>query len=178
LNFEGWLMSEIRHLVSLLAGAMVAVAASPGLAATTDQTTTRTTVGSLFDSWREADKIKSDRLSQPNFESVTPPSGRLVRPNTLLASLRYTRRGCEDGTSTSNSIVVCGFRGPSPYRIIEPEGAFAPDGNRASVASERSRWAEGGEVGTGSCGPVGPGGWTGCMAKGWRAGRQQRGWYQ
>jgi hypothetical protein len=28
-------------------------------------------------------------------------------------------------------------------------------------------WGEGGETGTQSCGPVGPGGWTGCMVREW-----------
>ena len=28
-------------------------------------------------------------------------------------------------------------------------------------------WGEGGETGTGSCGPVGPGGWTGCLVREW-----------
>ena len=86
--------------------------------------------------------------------------------------------GCEDGTSSSNAIIVCGVRRTSPYRLIEPGKDFSPNGAQASVARQRSRWVEEGSVGTGSCGPVGPGGWTGCMQQGWQRARQQRGWYQ
>ena len=85
---------------------------------------------------------------------------------------------CRDGTASSNAIIVCGVRKPNRYRIIPPDMKFDPAGDRPSVASQRSRWIAEGDTGIGSCGPVGPGGWTGCMQKGWRQGRQQRGWYQ
>ena len=85
---------------------------------------------------------------------------------------------CAEGTASSHVIVVCGFRKSNRYRVVPPDMKFEPQGNRASVARERSRWVEGGETGIGSCGPVGPGGWTGCMQKGWRQGRQLRGWFK
>lgn len=87
------------------------------------------------------------------------------------------RADCADGTSDSNAIIVCGVRRSNRYRIIEPQD-FKPEGNRRSVSSERSRWGDGGDTGIGSCGPVGPGGWTGCAQQGWKRGRQQRGWFQ
>lgn len=85
---------------------------------------------------------------------------------------------CTEGTASSHTIVVCGVRKANRYRIVPPDMKFEPEGNQVSVAGQRSRWVEGGETGIGSCGPVGPGGWTGCMQQGWRQGRQQRGWYQ
>ena len=91
---------------------------------------------------------------------------------------KFTGNGCAEGTASSNAIIVCGVRRTSPYRLIEPDTDFSPKGGRDSVARQRSRWVEEGSVGTGSCGPVGPGGWTGCMLQGWKHGRQQRGWYQ
>jgi hypothetical protein len=98
---------------------------------------------------------------------------------TLDVNYKFTGNRCEDATATSNAIIVCGVRPrPSPHRLYDPQKDFSPKGPADSVARQRSRWVEEGDVGTGSCGPVGPGGWTGCMQKGWRHGRQQRGWYQ
>src|SRR5690349_18018763 len=85
---------------------------------------------------------------------------------------------CAGGTATSNTIIVCGVRRSNRYRIVDPDKDFDPNGRRDSVARERSRWVEEGDTGIGSCGPVGPGGWTGCALKAWKRGRQQRGWYQ
>ena len=44
-----------------------------------------------------------------------------------------------------------------------------------SVAREHESWGEGGATGIGSCGPVGPAGWTGCIA---REQERQRSQYQ
>jgi hypothetical protein len=45
------------------------------------------------------------------------------------------------------------------------------------VLRERMSWIDEGDTGPGSCGAVGPGGWTGCMVKDWKRKRQQaEGW--
>jgi hypothetical protein len=86
--------------------------------------------------------------------------------------------GCSEVLSPQQAIVVCGVRGGrSRFRLVPRDIAFDPRGNVRSVASERARWGEGGEMGTGSCSAVGPGGFTGCLAKGWRDSRRQEGWY-
>lgn len=54
------------------------------------------------------------------------------------------------------------------YRTTDPNAPFDFHGNTMSVMRERSRWIEGGEAGPQSCGPVGPGGWTGCMIQQWK----------
>ena len=70
-------------------------------------------------------------------------------------------------------IVVCGSRDArSPYRLPERR-QFDPAGPAESVSRERHRLYEVGEGGIGSCSTVGPGGWTGCMARGWKRAREQ-----
>jgi len=74
----------------------------------------------------------------------------------------------------SDEIIVCGRRKPDErYRLPDRDGPFDPSGNAESVMRERERWAECGETGTNSCGPVGPGGWTGCMLQQWKREDQQ-----
>jgi hypothetical protein len=76
-----------------------------------------------------------------------------------------------------NEIIVCGRRKPDErYRLPDRNGPFDPSGDVESVMRERERWAEGGETGTNSCGPVGPGGWTGCMVQQWKRDNQQSQW--
>jgi hypothetical protein len=76
----------------------------------------------------------------------------------------------------SDDILVCGRRRPDRYRLPDREKPFDPAGNMESVARERRRWAEGGEAGSQSCGPVGPGGWTGCLIQQWEREKQQNQW--
>lgn len=77
----------------------------------------------------------------------------------------------------SDEIIVCGRRKPDErYRLPDRDGPFDPSGETESVMRERERWAEGGETGTNSCGPVGPGGWTGCMVQQWKRQNQQTQW--
>jgi hypothetical protein len=65
-------------------------------------------------------------------------------------------------------VVVCGSRKREErLRMPGRDGPFDPDGNMKSVAREHMAWGEGGETGIGSCGPVGPGGWTGCLVREW-----------
>ena len=71
--------------------------------------------------------------------------------------------------------MVCAKRGRSPFRLPERK-QFDPSGEMMSVMRERNSWAEEGDVGTQSCGPVGPGGWTGCMVKDWKRQRDQTQW--
>lgn len=74
-------------------------------------------------------------------------------------------------------IVVCGNRQPNErYRLPDRERPFDPDGETDSVMRERGRWIEGGEAGIQSCGPVGPGGWTGCMVREWSRQSEQSQW--
>ncbi len=73
-------------------------------------------------------------------------------------------------------IVVCGERDArSPYRIPPPPDGFDPGGTVQSVSRERHSLYEVGDSGIGSCGTVGPGGWTGCMHRTWKEKRQQYG---
>jgi hypothetical protein len=80
-------------------------------------------------------------------------------------------------TAVSDEIIVCGRRAPDErYRLPDRNGPFDPSGNTYSVMRERERWTEGGETGINSCGPVGPGGWTGCLVQQWkREGQQTQG---
>lgn len=76
-----------------------------------------------------------------------------------------------------DEIVVCGKRDRNRrYQVTDPNAPFDPAGNTKSVFAERGAWVEEGDTGPGSCSPVGPGGWTGCMQKTWRRQRQQKGW--
>ena len=77
----------------------------------------------------------------------------------------------------ASEIVVCANRNhESPYRLPDRDGPFDPYGDTRSVMAERVGWASEGDVGTQSCGPVGPGGWTGCMLKAWKVDRDQTQW--
>jgi hypothetical protein len=72
-------------------------------------------------------------------------------------------------------VVVCGDReARSPDRWPESRG-FDPGGPVQSVSRERHSLYEVGETGIGSCGTVGPGGFTGCMHKSWKQQREQYG---
>lgn len=79
----------------------------------------------------------------------------------------------------SDDILVCGRRRQQRrYQLTDPDAPFDPAGTVDSVAGERLRWIEDGDTGAGSCGAVGPGGWTGCFQKQWRRDRAQiEGWY-
>lgn len=90
-----------------------------------------------------------------------------------LASRDVARQECK--LADKDEVLVCGRRGRSPYRLPERK-AFDPAGDTDSVMRERTRWIEEGDTGTQSCGPVGPGGWTGCMVKEWKAERDQTQW--
>ena len=80
-------------------------------------------------------------------------------------------------TAADEDIVVCGRRRQDErYRLPGRDAPFDPSGETESVMRERSRWAEGGEAGIQSCGPVGPGGWTGCMVRNWAREREQYQW--
>ena len=72
---------------------------------------------------------------------------------------------------------MCGRRQlDERYRLPDRDRPFDPSGETESVMRERSRWAEGGEVGIQSCGPVGPGGWTGCIVRKQDREREQYQW--
>jgi len=76
-----------------------------------------------------------------------------------------------------HEIIVCGNRKRDErYRMPGREGPFDPLGQLKSVMNERVGWAAEGDVGTGSCGAVGPGGWTGCKLKTWKEERDQTQW--
>jgi hypothetical protein len=83
------------------------------------------------------------------------------------------RQDCR--SSGRDEVVVCAKRGRSPYRLPERKN-FDPAGGQESVMRERMRWIDEGAAGIQSCGPVGPGGWTGCMVEGWRRAREQTAW--
>ena len=71
-------------------------------------------------------------------------------------------------------VVVCGRRDrDEKFRMPGRDGPFDPDGNVKSVMREHMAWGESGASGIQSCGPVGPGGWTGCMVREWDRRDQQ-----
>lgn len=72
-----------------------------------------------------------------------------------------------------DDITVCGRRnGNDSYRLPQAD-RFDPAGPTDSVSRERHRMIEVGGAGIGSCTPVGPGGWTGCMLGDWRHADEQ-----
>ena len=76
-----------------------------------------------------------------------------------------------------DEVIVCANRNHvSPYRLPQADVPFDPAGDTKSVMNERVGWAAEGDVGTQSCSPVGVGGWTGCMVKGWKESRDQTQW--
>jgi hypothetical protein len=79
----------------------------------------------------------------------------------------------------ANEVVVCGQSDEDPpYRLPKTfrDQGFRVDGAADSVSRERHKLMDAGAaMGTGSCSSVGPGGWTGCMVRQWRADEQQRG---
>ena len=86
------------------------------------------------------------------------PLGQAVQES-IDATECKPRRGKDD-------IIVCANRNHvSPYRLPDRNQPFDPFGDTKSVMNERVGWASQGDVGTQSCGPVGPGGWTGCMVR-------------
>ena len=71
-------------------------------------------------------------------------------------------------------VVVCGRRTrDEKFRMPGRDAPFDPDGDVKSVIREHMSWGEGGASGIQSCGPVGPGGWTGCMVREWDRRDQQ-----
>jgi hypothetical protein len=78
--------------------------------------------------------------------------------------------------SRNDDIVVCGKRERNRYAVTDPQAPYDPDGDTPSVMRERQSWVQEGDVGTLSCSPVGPGGWTGCMVKQWVRDREQHAW--
>ncbi len=76
----------------------------------------------------------------------------------------------------AGEIVVCSRdRGVAEgYRLPKIAERYDYRGGIESVSRERHRIMEGGEAGAGSCGPVGAGGWTGCLLKQWQHLDEQR----
>ncbi len=73
---------------------------------------------------------------------------------------------CKPRSAADTDVVVCGRRQANArYRMPGRDAPFDPTGSMMSVAREHDSWGEGGETGIGSCGPVGPGGFTGCIAR-------------
>ncbi|MCY7270499.1 MAG: hypothetical protein LH485_00385 [Sphingomonas bacterium] len=79
---------------------------------------------------------------------------------------------------TRAEIIVCGSRKRDErYRLPDRSALpFDPRADMKSVMNERVGWAAEGDTGTQSCSAVGPGGWTGCMVKGWKHKRDQTQW--
>jgi len=87
------------------------------------------------------------------------------------------RQECSSSRGAPDEVVVCGQRGRDErYRLPGRTVPFDPAGNVESVGRERMRWGQGGESGIQSCGPVGPGGWTGCMVQDWKRQDAQTQW--
>jgi hypothetical protein len=81
-----------------------------------------------------------------------------------------------DRSADADEVVVCGRRNEAErYRLpIRPEG-FDKNGTIPSVSRERHRLYEVGETGLYSCSNVGPGGYTGCGLKNFKAKLEQHG---
>lgn len=90
------------------------------------------------------------------------------------ASAEVARQECK--AQDRDEVLVCGRRGRSPYRLPPPPDQFDPAGEMDSVMAERLAPTWEGETGTQSCGPVGPGGLTGCKVREWRKDRAQTAW--
>jgi hypothetical protein len=89
------------------------------------------------------------------------PDGRCARPSDNLSE---------------DELVVCGRRiEPNRYRLPIRPDRFDPSGQVDSVSRERHRLYEVGDSGIGSCSTVGPGGWTGCAFKKFKADVEQYG---
>ncbi|WP_051504013.1 hypothetical protein [Sphingomonas jaspsi] len=91
------------------------------------------------------------------------------------ASREVARRECR--SKDSGEIIVCGRRGPNErFRLPGRDAPFTPEGDLPSAMRERMSWIDEGDSGIQSCGPVGPGGWTGCLVKQWNRQTQQNQW--
>ena len=101
----------------------------------------------------------------------------LLAPNLPAETSREVARG-ECKAVDKDEVIVCADRNRrSRFRLPDTSGdPFDPAGDTKSVMNERVGWAAEGDVGTQSCSPVGPGGWTGCMVKGWKESRDQTQW--
>ena len=100
-----------------------------------------------------------------------PPKPTLDPLRPILPSLD---RSCEE---PGEEIIVCGRREEkrSPYRIPPPPDRFDPATEVDSVSRERNGMLDYGDSGIHSCSTVGPGGYTGCTFKSWKADREQFG---
>lgn len=101
----------------------------------------------------------------------------MLAPNLTAEASREVAIG-ECKAIDTQEIIVCGSRKRDerfrlPDRSKDP---FDPFGETKSVMNERVGWAAEGDAGTQSCSAVGPGGWTGCMVKGWKVERDQTQW--
>ena len=91
---------------------------------------------------------------------------------------QVARQECHPSDLSKDEVVVCARRKDRRYRVSEEFAPTELERQRPNSVRERARWIEGGESGTNSCSPVGPGGWTGCMQNRWKKARQQaKGWY-
>jgi hypothetical protein len=94
------------------------------------------------------------------------------------ASQEVARQECRTRPEPGSEVVVCGRRdGRIRYQVTDPKAPWDPNGQRMGQLRERMTWIQEGDTGSGSCGAVGPGGWTGCMRKRQVRNRQQhKGW--
>ena len=101
----------------------------------------------------------------------------LLAPDLPAEAIREVARG-ECKAVDTDEIIVCGSRRRDErFRLPDTSNApFDPFGDTKSVMNERVGWAAEGDTGTQSCSAVGPGGWTGCMVKGWKESRDQTQW--
>ncbi len=85
---------------------------------------------------------------------------------------------CKNRTAADiDDVIVCGRRqADERYRMPNRNAPFDPSGSVMSVAREHESWGEGGATGIGSCGPVGPRGHTGCIAREQERRRSQYQW--
>jgi hypothetical protein len=92
------------------------------------------------------------------------------------ASKEVARGECR--SADQDEILVCGDRRRDErFRLpVRSKLPFDPAGDMKSVMNERVGWIAEGDTGTGSCGVVGPGGWTGCAVKAWKVERDQTQW--
>lgn len=101
----------------------------------------------------------------------------LLAPDLPAEATREVARG-ECKAVDKDEIIVCADRSlRSRFRLPDTStDPFDPFGETKSVMNERVGWAAEGDTGTQSCSALGPGGWTGCMVKGWKESRDQTQW--
>jgi hypothetical protein len=122
-----------------------------------------TTIGAMLFGLAVASAHAQDRSTTGGRKPI------LTLPKILPECLPSTGDEGDD-----EEIIICANpREQQRYRLRRQ--AWDPNGATPSVSRERHSLYEQGDAGIGSCSTVGPGGWTGCALRSWKAAREQHG---